>query len=133
MQSSVGDEAPLPAPASQVPSKAPSQTPVQAPGLDKEVTFVNGEMHLQSSQASGDVIVRPIAIPGQDGLAAPGSKEKKLDDEGTSAPRSSPTHAPMQEQLRFQQEEALKRYSCGLVYIEKTFINSAAQNEIPHN
>ena len=94
---------------------------------------MNGEMHLQSSQASGDVIVRPIAIPGQDGLAAPGSTEKKLDDEGTSAPRSSPTHAPMQEQLRFQQEEALKRYSCGLVYIKKTFINSPEENEIPHN
>lgn len=107
--SSVGDEAPVPAPANQVPSKAPSQTPVQVPGLDKEVTFVNGEMHIQSSQASGDVIVRPIAVPGLDGLSAPGSTEKKLDDEGTSAPRSSPTHAPMQEQLRFQQEEALKR------------------------
>ena len=68
---------------------------------------MNGEVHLQSSQASGDVIVRPMFVPGQDGLVAPG--EKKLDEEGIAAPRSSPTHAPMQEQLRLQQEEALKR------------------------
>lgn len=107
--SSVGDEKAVPAPASQVPSRAPSQTPVQVPGLDKEVTFVNGEVHLQSSQASGDVIIRPVVVPGQDCLAAPGSSGKKLDEEGIAAPRSSPTHAPMQEQLRFQQEEALKR------------------------
>lgn len=97
----------MPAPASQVPSVAPSQAPVQAPGLDKEVTFVNGEMHLQSGQSSGDVIVRPMLVPGQDGLAP--VEGKKSEEEGTAAPRSSPTHAPMQEQLRFQQEEALKR------------------------
>ena len=89
------------------PAVASSQTPVQAPGLDKQVTFVNGEMHLQSGQSSGDVIVRPMMVPAQDGLAP--AEGKKGDDEGVAAPRSSPTHAPMQEQLRFQQEEALKR------------------------
>ena len=109
LQSLTDDGRPIPAPASQVPSVAPSQTPVQAPGLDKEVTFVNGEMHMQSNQGTGDVIIRSVFVPGKDGLGAPGAADKKLDEEGISAPRSSPTHAPMQEQLRIQQEEALKR------------------------
>lgn len=98
------------APQALVPVKSQGQAPVEYPDQDKKVTIVNGQMVIRSTQPSGDegIVIRPTtAGRGRD----PGTGEVKHDSPppGSTAPRSSPTHSSMQEQIKFQQNEALKR------------------------
>lgn len=100
-------------PRAQVPVKSEDQTPVQVPDQDKKVTIVNGQMVIRSTQASGDesIVIRPTTagtgVRAKEQGVGPGKQESPAP--GSTAPRSSPTHSSMQEQLRFQQSEALKR------------------------
>lgn len=107
LQSSTSSKGSVFAPGAQVPTQAKQQAPVEHPDQDKKVTIVNGQMVLRSTTASGDesIIVRPTTAGSRKAAPAP------TDDfaPGSMAPRSSPTHSSMQEQLRFQQNEALKR------------------------
>ncbi|KAL4224904.1 Kinesin-like protein kif17 [Mactra antiquata] len=97
-------------PSAQVPSQAKQQTPVLHPDQDKKVTIVNGQMVIRSVNASGDeaIMVRPTTSGGRRSEAVPIPTNEQVAP-GSLAPRSSPTHTNMQEQIKFQQNEALKR------------------------
>ncbi|KAK3601966.1 hypothetical protein CHS0354_020727 [Potamilus streckersoni] len=58
--------------------------------------------------AGPDLIPEVLKLQGVNNFGD-GHKPEITGEEGLMAPRSSPTHAPMQEQIKFQQEEALRR------------------------
>ncbi|XP_060578330.1 kinesin-like protein KIF17 isoform X2 [Ruditapes philippinarum] len=91
----------------QVPTMAREKTAIEHPDQDKKVSIVNGQMVIRSTTTTGEesIMVRPTTSGGR--KAQPVSQDEVAP--GSLAPRSSPTHSSMQEQLRFQQNEALKR------------------------
>ena len=105
-----------------VPTQSQSQQAVAHPDQDKKVSIVSGQMVIQSTQPSGDesIIIRPTAEvrkPGKQDVKDP-NYVIKSEGEGMVAPRSSPTNGST-EQIKFQQQEALKRYFLVLILIEK--------------
>ncbi|XP_052800999.1 kinesin-like protein KIF17 isoform X2 [Mya arenaria] len=101
------------APKAQIPTKAQGQQPVMIPDQDKKVSIVNGQMVLRQTQASGDegILIRPTTAgrSKSQALAQDPAQGEETYPPGSLAPRSSPTHTSMQDQIKFQQNEALKR------------------------
>ena len=105
----------------QVPTMAREKTAIEHPDQDKKVTIVNGQMVIRSTTTTGEesIMVRPTTSGGR--KAQPVAQDDVAP--GSLAPRSSPTHSSMQEQLRFQQNEALKRFDLFfLFYMEYIYI-----------
>ncbi|XP_052227615.1 kinesin-like protein KIF17 isoform X2 [Dreissena polymorpha] len=108
-QRSLGSQASMTTIQSLRPSRQAEETAVQIPDQDKKVTFVNGQMVMRQTQASGDesIIIRPTTAGKVKREAATAGEATYPAGYGT--PPSSPTHSSMQEQIKFQQNEALRR------------------------
>ena len=116
-QSDLGEEAgqsshrsSVTAPQAQVPVKSHGQAPVQMPDQDKKISIVNGQMVIRSTQASGEegIMIRPTTA-GRGKEPGTVKQDHDIPPPGSTAPRSSPTQSSMQDQIKFQQNEALKR------------------------
>ena len=101
------------APKAMVPTQSQSQQAIAHPDQDKKVSIVNGQMVIRSTQASGDesILIRPTTAGRKQSQQEmkDASFAMQFEGEGIMAPRSSPTNGST-EQIRFQQQEAMKRF-----------------------